>query len=203
MATLDDVISALGASLDSLAAETCLQIYSELDSYVAVEPAALASAVSRNLRTALSALRDQQVPSPDTLDGAALTARERYETGVPVEEIVRGFRISISLIHERFLDLAMSLGLPVEATVAGSRTMWGVGDALTTRIITSYQALELDRALRDAQHRAAVVRSLLAGETPDDTSLVAIDADGRYAAVRCEVRLRARWTLLSRRPSAH
>ena len=133
MATLDDVIKALGDSLDSLAAETCLRIYRELDSYAGVEPAALASAVSRNLRTALAALRDQRVPSPGTLDGAALTARERYETGVPVEEIVRGFRISISLIHERFVDLAMSLGLPVETTVAGSRTMWGVGDAFTTR----------------------------------------------------------------------
>ncbi len=185
--TLDDVIEALGASLESLASETCLRIYSELDSYAGVEAAALASAVSRNLRTALTALRDEQVPSPETLDGAALTARERYATGVPVEEIVRGFRISISLIHERFVDLAISMGLPVEATVAGSRTMWGVGDAFTTRIITSYQALELDTALRDAQHRAAVVRALLAGEAPDDASLVAIDADGRYAAVRCEV----------------
>lgn len=187
MATLDDVLAALGDSLDSLTDQTCLRIYHELDSYAGVDPGALASAVSRNLRTALTALRDQRVPSPGTLDGAALTARERYGTGVPVEEIIRGFRISISLIHERFVDLAMSLGLPVEATVAGSRTMWGVGDAFTTRIITTYQALELDTALRNAQHRAAVVRALLAGETPDDASLVAIDADGRYAAVRCEV----------------
>jgi len=186
MAELDDVIAALGDSLESLAAETCLRIYHELSSYRGVEPAALASAVSRNLRTALTALREQRVPSPATLDGAALTAKERYGTGVPVEEIIRGFRISISLIHERFVDLAISMGLPVEAVVAGSRTMWGVGDAFTTRIITTYQALELDTALRDAQHRAAVVRALLAGETPDD-ALVAIDADGQYAAIRCEV----------------
>ena len=187
MTTLDDVLGALGDSLDSLTEETCLRIYQELDSYAAVEPEALASAVSRNLRTALTALRDQRVPHPGTLDGAALTARERYETGVPVEEIVRGFRISISLIHERFVDLAISKGLPVEAAVAGSRTMWGVGDAFTTRIITTYQALELDKALRNAQHRAAVVRALLAGETPDDATLVALNADGLYASVRCEV----------------
>ena len=187
MATLDDVLGALGDSLDTLTDETCLRIYRELDSYAGVEPAALASAVSRNLRTALTALRDQRVPSPGNLDGAALTARERYETGVPVEEIVRGFRISISLIHERFVDLAISLGLPVEAAVSGSRTMWGVADAFTTRIITTYQALQLDTALRDAQRRAAVVRALLAGEIPNDASLVALDADGLYAAVRCEV----------------
>lgn len=187
MATLDDVLAALEASLDPLADDTCRRIFAELESYAAIEPAALASAVARNLRTALTALREQQVPSPRTLDGAAQTARERYASGVPVEEIVRGFRISIALIHERFVDVSMSLGLPVETTVTGSRIMWGVGDAFTTRIITEYHAIGVDAALRNAQQRAAAVRALLAGELPDDPALAAIDPHGRYAALRCEV----------------
>ncbi len=188
MTTLDDVLDALRDSVDSLTDETCLRIYDELGSYAPVQREALASAVSRNLRTALAALRDQRVPTPASLDGASQTARERYETGVPVEEIIRGFRISISLINERFVDLSISLGLPVDTVVAGSRIMWGVGDAFTTRIITTYQALELDTALRNAQHRAAVVRALLAGETPDDAHVV-IDPTGYYAAIRCDVPL--------------
>lgn len=187
MSALDAVLSALQESLDDLTEATCVRIYSELDAYANIEPDALASAVARNLRTALAALRESEVPSPRSLDGAAQTAWERYTAGVPVVDIVRGFRISIALIHERFVDLAVSLQLPVDTTVKGSRVMWGVGDSFTTRIITEYQAIALEAALRDAQHRAAAVRRLLAGEPADDPALSVIDPNSSYAAVRCEV----------------
>ncbi|MHB1010484.1 MAG: PucR family transcriptional regulator [Dermatophilaceae bacterium] len=187
MSVLDAVLSALQGSLDDLAEATCVRIYSELDAYADIEPEALASAVARNLRTALDALRAGEVPSPRSLDGAAQTAWERYTAGVPVVDIVRGFRISIALIHERFVDLAVSLRLPVETTVKGSRVMWGVGDSFTTRIITEYQAIALEAALRDAQYRAAAIRRLLAGEPADDRTLAAIDPISNYAAVRCDI----------------
>lgn len=186
MTTLQAVIDALQESLDSLTEETCTRIYQELEAYAGIDRAALGAAVDRNLHTALLALREGRVPPVDTLDGAEQTARERYESGVPVEEIVRGFRISIALIHERFVDLAMSLGLPVQTTVTGSRVLWAVGDAFTTRIITAYHALEVDTALRDAQRRAGALRALLAGEPVDDPILGVIDPQRPYAVVRGE-----------------
>lgn len=186
-AGLDDVLTQLAGAFDSLVEDTCARIYAELDSYEQIAQAALESAIGRNLRTALTAVRQGHAPDPATLDGAAQTARERFDSGVPVEEIVRGFRISIALIHERFVDVALSVGLPAERLVTGSRVMWAVADAFTTRIITEYHALELDAALRDAQRRAAAVRTLLAGEMPDDPALAGIDPHARYAAVRCEV----------------
>lgn len=185
--TMSAVLARLADSLASLTGPTCERIYAELDSYAAIEPRTLAAAVERNLRTALTALRTETIPEPASLDGAATTARERYESGLPVEEIVRGFRISIALIHEEFLGIAASEGLPVERTVAGSRIMWGVGDAFTTRIITEYHDIALDSALRDARLRTAAVHTLLAGERPEDATLMPIDPHATYAAVRCEV----------------
>ncbi len=185
--TMTDVVARLGESLADLTGPTCDRIYAQLDSYAAIEPTALASAVARNLRTALTALREGRVPEPTSLDGAATTARERYESGVPAEEIVRGFRISIALIQEEFLDIASTTGLSVEDTVAGSRIMWGVGDAFTTRIITEYHQVALDAALRDARLRTAAVHRLLAGEEPDAAGVMPIDAHAQYAAVRCVV----------------
>ena len=184
---MDGVLAALAAALDELADDTCAQIHSRLDSYAAIPVDALTAAVTRNLNTALTALREGVVPPPETLHGAAQTARERFEAGVPVEEIVRGFRISIALIHERFVDLAVTRRLSAPATVQGVRTMWGVADAFTTRIITEYHALEVDAALRDAQRRAGNVRALLTGEAPDAATLAALSPDEAYAAVRCDV----------------
>lgn len=190
-AAFDELLERLRDSLDRLAEDTCSNIYGELESYSRITPEALGSAVARNLRTALTALREERVPPVQTLDDAAQTARERYDEGVPVEEIVRGFRISISLINERFVDLAVSLGLPGEAIVAGSRTMWRLGDAFSTRIITEYHALAVDAALRSAQRRTELVHHLLAGEMPADAVILGIDPQGSYAAVRCDVPLGA------------
>ena len=182
---MEAVLLRLKDALAELADLTCAQIYAELDSYVDIAPDALTAAVGRNLRTALIAVRDGRVPEPASLDGAAQTAQERFASGVPAEEIVRGFRISIALIHERFLDVAVSEGLPVEEMVEGSRIMWGVGDAFTTRIITEYHDLALDAALRDARRRAAAVRGLLAGQAPDDATVHAlVPAGADVEAVR-------------------
>ena len=183
---LGAVLAPLGASLPELAEATCAQIYAELDSYASISHEALTAAVRRNLDTAMDALRSGTVPHPAQLDGAAQTARERFEAGVPVEEIVRGFRISIALIHERFVDLAVTLGLPAEATVGGVRLMWGVADAFTTRIITEYHALEVDAALRDVHRRAATVRSLLAGEAPAEAHST-LNPTAAYAAIRADI----------------
>lgn len=184
---MEAVLLRLKDALAELADLTCAQIYAELDSYVDIAPDALTAAVGRNLRTALIAVRDGRVPEPASLDGAAQTAQERFASGVPAEEIVRGFRISIALIHERFLDVAVSEGLPVEEMVEGSRIMWGVGDAFTTRIITEYHDLALDAALRDARRRAAAVRGLLAGQAPDDATPTRLNPQALYAAVHALV----------------
>lgn len=50
--TVTDVVARLGESLADLTGPTCDRIYAQLDSYAAIEPAALASAVAQNLRTA-------------------------------------------------------------------------------------------------------------------------------------------------------
>lgn len=184
---LSDVLSSLADAHEELVEETCARIHGELASYAHIEEEALGSAVARNLRTALTALQESRIPAPGELTDAAVTARERYFADVPVEEIVRGFRISIALIHERFVDLAVSRPLPSEVSVAGVRTMWGVADSFTTRIITEYHDLDLHSAFQDAQRRITVVGRLLSGEGSRDPSLSMLDPNASYASVRADV----------------
>ncbi|WP_114855012.1 CdaR family transcriptional regulator [Brachybacterium sp. YJGR34] len=184
---LREVLDALGRAHEELVDLTCARIHGQLSSYAHVDEADLGEAVGRNLRTALTALRESRVPEPPELTEAAQTARERFAAKVPVEEIVRGFRISIALIHERFVDLAISRRLPAEESVAGVRIMWGVADSFTTRIITEYHDLELEAAVRDAQRRVTAVGALLAGQAPQGTGAPALVPGVLYAALRCEV----------------
>lgn len=186
MAELTAVLAALEESLPALAEATAGQIFAEISTYARVEPAALESAVARNLQTSLIALRQERVPATEALQGASQTALERYAKGVPIEDVVRGFRISISMIHERFVDLGIAMGLPGVEVVAGSKILWDLGDAYTTRIITAYHDLQLDAALREARHRAGVVRALVAGRLPEEAIRSGINVHNRYAVIRCE-----------------
>lgn len=179
------VEDALASCLPELAEETCDRIYAELDSYAPVKRGDLRAAVGRNLGLALTALREGVVPSPEELDAAELAAQERYDVGVPVEEIIRGFRVSFSMINERFIDVGMSVGLPVDVVLTGSRLLWNLSDAFSTRLVVTYHALQVGAALADATHRAATVRAVLAGHMPDDATVYGIDLAHPYAAIRC------------------
>jgi putative transposase len=154
-----------------------------------VEPAALETSVRRILGFAVRALHAIVAPAAAELDEAEATTRERFAGGIPVEEIIRAFRISIGLIQERFLAICVERQVPATATLAGSRVLWVLGDSFITRVITAYHALDFDQALQDAQRRARQIRSILTGHTTPETAgelaRYRIAPSASYAAVRC------------------
>jgi putative transposase len=190
---VERVITDLENDLAHLNDLTVARVLDELASYASVDPAALRVSVERNLAIAVRALRAGVPPRVADLDEAEETTHERFEAGLPVEEILRAFRISIGIIQERFVERCFANGVAAEQTLAGSGLLWAVGDAFMTRVVTAYHNIQLDKAVQDAQRRTDYVRQLLAGDlNPADapTILAAyrIDPDGEYAAVRCVVR---------------
>lgn len=186
------VVARLDQDVDQLTPVTVSRVFDELSSYATVEPEALAVSVRRNLTIAVRALRSGRPPVAAELVEAEVTTRERFARGIPVEEIIRAFRISIGLIQERFVAICFAEQVPADATLAGSRLLWAVGDAFTTRVITAYHAFDLDSALQDAQRRTTYVRAMLRGQvsvtgSAADLASYRVDPAGPYAAVRCVV----------------
>jgi putative transposase len=186
----ESVIARLDRDIDQLIPVTISQVLQDLASYASVEPAALEVSVRRNLTIALRALRANRPPTAADVAEAEQTTRERFALGIPVEEMIRAFRISIGLIQERFVETCFAQGVPADVTLSGARLLWAVGDAFTTRVVTAYHALELDSALQDAQRRTGYVRAMLHGqlnvaETAGDLATYRLDPDAPYAAIRC------------------
>lgn len=187
------VISDLEGDLEHLNDLTVARVLDELASYASVEPEALRVSVRRNLAIAVRALRGGVPPAVSDLDEAEKTTRERFAAGIPVEEILRAFRISISIIQERFVERCFANEVPAERTLAGSGLLWAVGDVFMTRVVVAYHNFELDDAVQVAQRRTDLVRALLAGQLSlvESGPMLAghrIDAEGEYAAIRCVVR---------------
>ncbi len=184
------VVARLARDADQLISATISRVRGELVLYAAVDPKLHAVSARRNLDIAVRALRSNKSPTPMELSEVAQTTKERISQGLPVEEIIQAFRISIGEIQERFLSICFEEGIPADGTLSGSRLLWVLGDAFTTRVVIAYHSFGLDNALHQAQRRTTLVRALLHGqpstiESVNDLTGHRLNPEATYAAVRC------------------
>ena len=183
---LEMLIEHLTANLSELATQVADLVHAELESYREVSDEALILAVHRDMETAVRALRQHQANPQDDLAQVAQIIRERFQTGVLMEELVRAFAFAIWQIHQRFLEVCNEVEMSREEMLDGSNTLWRLGDAITTKVVMVYNELSLQQSLIDAQRRAGFVRRLLSGMvSAGELKDLAVDQDRRYAAVRC------------------
>lgn len=162
--------SALANALDRLDAEfddivaTTTALIDGVTTYERLSRDELAESVRRNLDTAMQALRYAPAPTQDDLaDGATRVVRRRVEQGIPVEDMIRAYRISIGHIHDRFVELAHDCEVSAEESLRCSRLLWTVSDSFMTCVVLEYQRLSIETALLDDHARTEVVHSLLFG----------------------------------------
>ncbi|MBB5918469.1 hypothetical protein BJY24_007381 [Nocardia transvalensis] len=102
---------------------------------------------------------------PEHDDVAASIGRHRAEQGVPMEAMLRTFRLGGGIVWEALLDQAEDAG-PQVIREAGT-AMWTVIDGLSSALVTSYRNTELEQVRRDERRRHALIEDLLAGRAHD------------------------------------
>lgn len=108
-----------------------------------------------------------EVPAPDGDDVAAAIGRRRAEQGVPLEVMLRTFRLGGRIAWEALVDQAYQDGADPDSMLSVATSVWTVIDGLSSTLSTSYRNTELDRLRRDDQRRHALVEDLLAGRARD------------------------------------
>lgn len=188
-ARLARTIDQLAGDLAGLTEQTIAQGLRELPTYAGVPTSALRASIERNLNIALRALRSGVEPTPSELPEAEITGRERARQGVPIEDMMRAYRLNIGNVQRRFLELAALNGVRADTALDGARLLWSVSDAFTVRLALAYQELSVENALHDAHRRSEFLRSLLAGpmdraELDRGCTLYGLDPGASYRAVR-------------------
>ncbi|WP_405498414.1 PucR family transcriptional regulator [Nocardia sp. NBC_00511] len=138
----------------------------EWTDYTAVPRADLRDGCRRYLTRILYRLGGQQ-PDPEGDDVAAAIGRHRAEQGVPLEAMLRTFRLGGQIVWEALLDKAGDIGAG-EIRMVGS-AMWAVVDGMSSALVTSYRNTELDRVRSDERRRHSLIEDLLAGRAHDAT----------------------------------
>ncbi len=98
-------------------------------------------------------------------DVAAAIGAHRAVQGVPLEAMLRTFRLGGRIIWEALLDRAGAL--PAADLREMGTTMWAVIDGMSSSLVTSYRGAELDRVRRDERRRHALIEDVLAGRGRD------------------------------------
>src|SRR5689334_18696751 len=91
----DNLVHSLEESGDLVAAPTLMQVRDELPAYSMVDDGLIIASALRNLRLAVSTLRSGAVPERSSIWEAEAGTKERLRAGVPIEDVMAAFRISI------------------------------------------------------------------------------------------------------------
>ncbi|OZC62859.1 hypothetical protein CH267_00475 [Rhodococcus sp. 06-621-2] len=159
----EDVLLRLLSELPEIIRRTESQIR-ELSTYDALPPPELADAIDRNVIDVVETLRAAAVPTPEYLaDLAERVVHRRVEQGVPVEDMMRTYRVSLAVINDQFIELAMNASIDAREVLRGSQLIWALSDAFMTNVAQEYQRFTVESALLDDQAKADLVQGLLFG----------------------------------------
>lgn len=147
----------------------------------------------RYLGRVLHILSDTE-QGPDGDPVASEIGRRRAEQGVPLEVMLRTFRLGGRIVWEALVEQAHDNGVDPDLLLGAATSMWTVIDGLSSTLSTSYRKTELEQLRRDDQRRHALVEDLLAGRARDvgfaqrTAKELDLPTGGRYVVLVAETR---------------
>lgn len=151
-AAVQRLMAALGSDQES-AEPAVRRVRREIPSYAEVSHERLVASVNRNRAMALRALATGRVPPPEEIWEAELATLERLRAGLPIEDIMAAFRVSIASIQDRLVELASEVGVDSSQVVAMTTLLWRLSDAFASRAGATYRQEGVAHALADQRRR--------------------------------------------------
>lgn len=104
----------------------------------------------------------------ERFDAARATGRRRAEQGMPLDDVLRSFRLGGRLVWEALIEQAHADNLAdTDALLDVATRVWEVVDATSAQVAAAYRAAESGLLRADAQRMAALWEGLLHGRAKD------------------------------------
>lgn len=180
------MIAALDAETAILATAAADAIFLELHGYGNVPRLAIEGSMRSNVSRVVATLRSGRPPTSMTRAEAETITLERAEQGVPIDDIIRAYRLSLRVLHDGLLELADEATVPPAVILECSNLLWQVGDWFIAIAASTFRDYQVERTVRQSIRRAEVLRDLLSGMTSEADIRAAattldIDPSARYA----------------------
>lgn len=165
--------------VDALADRLALQVLAREPSYVGLGLIDdLRDACRMNLRRGVEVLADRVPDGVDPADSTRATGALRARQGVPLEAVLRAYRLGGRLLWESLLRISRERfdGVHDLALLDAADYIWRTNDGSSAALVDAYRQEEARSRNRDLNRRHAHLDALLAGRGGDHA--VARDAAG-------------------------
>lgn len=150
VARMDELVSAQIAEVEQIA------------SYERVPRSAMRSSGRRNVLRVVHTLRGHpELPPDEASEGESGT--ERALQGIPTEDVVGAYRVSMAVLREGFLEAALRLDVPAADIAEATRELWALTDKYSAELVAACRRIDLDLARRQERARLAFVHRMLSG----------------------------------------
>ncbi|SDH14444.1 PucR family transcriptional regulator [Agrococcus jejuensis] len=183
------ILDALVERTDEIAAIVDARIRDELPSYDHVPYADIATSVHANVALTVATVQAGAVPATDSIGAAEASSTQRVDQGVPIVDVMRGFRVCIRAIQEQLIAIGHAQGLSDARLVELTDLLWALSDAFTARSAIVYRDRDVDRALADMRRVLRFLQGLASGdldaeERAASAARYGLPLDGAYRAFR-------------------
>lgn len=127
-------------------------------------------------------------PEAEYYDAARVTGRRRAEQRVPLDDVLRSYRLGGRLLWEAMIEQARKeRSADIDGLLDAATRVWEVADTTSAQMAAAYHATELRLTRVDDQFRAAMWDGLLhgRGSQPDfareAARVIGVPLDGPYA----------------------
>lgn len=149
---------------DGVVEPILVRVRSEIPSYEAVGRDQIVASIRRIRDRVCRTLAVGEVPPAGELWEAERATVERLQAGVPIEDILAGFRITIWTVQHRLVELATEYGVDGSDVVALTTLVWKLSDVFSARAASDYHRQGLAHALADQRRRDEWLTAALAGD---------------------------------------
>lgn len=159
----DAVYQRLVDEVDVVADEIVERLRAELPSYANLAPEAVRPGVVTILRLSLTAFREHRSANASDLEEAGRVGENRASVGVPVDEMLRAFRIGAQEFWAHQRAQGQREGLDQAVLLEIAQAAWEWTDHAMAEAAKTHRRVELELASHDLEQRANLLRSILFG----------------------------------------
>lgn len=183
------VVDALLADQDALVVRQRDALLAELPSYDSIPVDVLDAAIALSFATVMRAARAGDDFSDAEVAGLSAAGEQRALQGVPVEDVLRGWRIATQLVTMHAREIGEGLGVAPADLLDLVLVFLARSDQAMEITASAHRRAELALAREDQERRAALVRGMLRGNLSAaavhvQAGAYGLDTGQEYLAVR-------------------
>lgn len=181
-----ELIATVAPRFDEVVDRCARRAVTEIPAYAQVPVEDVRRNIAGDLGRAMSALVDDRALTAQELAAMGGIGDRRAQQGVPLEAMLRVYRITIDEVFAVLWDASERGLLQQDRVIALTRDVWRYADQLMDVAVAAYRRRELDEAIADSQRRAALVHRLLLSPGGAAASALGAQLDPRasYVALR-------------------